>query len=331
LPLDLFITQMPDFIAVLGNVTEGDVIQCAEVTHTEFRKWVRLIGLRHDVQVWAPDPRLAKSQSHSRQLQHLKSNEKWVQDILNPWVQIILPGMKLFASSEHLSDANYAVLRGYFSESDAHASLEPSESTSQMISSALSSFLGAGTEKAALALAAAFEAGVTLKEVVVYRYPRVVQVFNVISHGRRFYSQLVFSSSAQLCLCDMPPEGVVVSGQQLMCCGNPRSCERPVTTAVITRNISKEVGVQTFIPERLIRGLLPTCITRSYDFWQNSNDTFWGYPNKTTVNTNICSTVIEIKLAKTRCVVLSSHTVNAYYPAAVKMMSVAGAIQLQMQ
>jgi hypothetical protein len=34
-----------------------------------------------------------------------------------------------------------------------------------------------------------------MMQVVVYRHPPAVHVFNVVEHGRRFYQELIFSSS----------------------------------------------------------------------------------------------------------------------------------------
>lgn len=47
-----------------------------------------------------------------------------------------------------------------------------------------------------------------LKEIVVVKDPPVVQVFDVVEHGRRFYRTLAFSSDAQLSLVSRPPSGV---------------------------------------------------------------------------------------------------------------------------
>ena len=45
----------------------------------------------------------------------------------------------------------------------------------------------------------------TWKEVVVYRHWRAVHVYNLVSHGRRMYRQLVFSSNHSLALQSMEP------------------------------------------------------------------------------------------------------------------------------
>ena len=34
--------------------------QCAEVQRSEHRRWLRLLGTRHDVQIWTPDERAHK-------------------------------------------------------------------------------------------------------------------------------------------------------------------------------------------------------------------------------------------------------------------------------
>lgn len=47
-----------------------------------------------------------------------------------------------------------------------------------------------------------------LKEVVVAKDPPVVQVFDVVEYGRRFYRTLTFSSDAALSLVSRAPSGV---------------------------------------------------------------------------------------------------------------------------
>lgn len=55
-----------------------------------------------------------------------------------------------------------------------------------------------------------------LKEVVVAKDPPVVQVFDVVEHGRRFYRTLTFSSDASLSLVSRPPSGVSIGPELLM-------------------------------------------------------------------------------------------------------------------
>jgi len=64
--------SMPDFVEVFGSRLAQ--LQCAEgnymhndthniicvVKNTEHRRWVRLVGLRHDLLLWTPDTRSAR-------------------------------------------------------------------------------------------------------------------------------------------------------------------------------------------------------------------------------------------------------------------------------
>ena len=47
---------------------------------------------------------------------------------------------------------------------------------------------------------------------------------------------------------------------------------------VITRNLSSTLGIQTFIPQRHLNGLLPDALLRRYMFWQGTDDVIIGYP-----------------------------------------------------
>lgn len=47
----------PDFVSVFGVSRNANPIQCVEVRHSTSRQWLRLVGQRHDVQLWSPEPR----------------------------------------------------------------------------------------------------------------------------------------------------------------------------------------------------------------------------------------------------------------------------------
>ena len=61
--------------------------------------------------------------------------------------------------------------------------------------------------------------------------------------------------------------------------GNPRESQSPTSSLLITRSLTKTLGTQTFLPERLLRGLLPAALLEHYAFWQNEDDTLTGYPH----------------------------------------------------
>ena len=62
----------------------------------------------------------------------------------------------------------------------------------------------------------------SLKEVVVFRSPPVVHVYDVTSHGRRFYRTLVASSDNAFCLHDMPTALFLQGETPRLVAGNPR-------------------------------------------------------------------------------------------------------------
>lgn len=122
----------------------------------------------------------------------------------------------------------------------------------------------------------------TLKEVVVLKDPNVVHIYNVIEHGRRWYRSLIFTSDTRYCLHEMTPSipHRVSSRDQLKYSvsgdGAIETSFQP--SVVITRNLqTTSQGTQTFIPERFLRGMVPSSLLMRYQFWQNPDDSITGY------------------------------------------------------
>ena len=56
--LEPAVSTHSDFLDVFGdNAENGGRHQCAEVRRSSRRRWLRLMGTRHDLQIWAPDDR----------------------------------------------------------------------------------------------------------------------------------------------------------------------------------------------------------------------------------------------------------------------------------
>ena len=55
--LDKAICEHPDFRAVFGDAAATGRHQCAEVKRSEHRRWLRLLGARHDLHIWSADER----------------------------------------------------------------------------------------------------------------------------------------------------------------------------------------------------------------------------------------------------------------------------------
>ena len=147
--------------------------------------------------------------------------------------------------------------------------------------------------------------GACLKEIVVLRDPPTVHVYDIIESGRRHYRTIAFSSDASHSLASLsprrqeqratshvqvsPPAGVSTPGlsptrashrpacSSLSCVqrvmGTPSSAVLPAPSLVISRQISAALGEQTYIPGRLLHGLLPTALLEIYDVWQQADDT----------------------------------------------------------
>jgi hypothetical protein len=56
-PLEDVMTEKEEFNAAFSSLKINDIIQCADVKNTTNRKWVRLVGLGYDLQLWSPDMR----------------------------------------------------------------------------------------------------------------------------------------------------------------------------------------------------------------------------------------------------------------------------------
>lgn len=145
------------------------------------------------------------------------------------------------------------------------------------------------------------ETYVTLYEISVLRAPPVVHVYRVIEHGRRFYRHQIFTSDASLSLHSFESKDLAqLHGQTRYVGGSSAQTSPPGFSMVITRNLYSSQGQQTYIPHRLLTGLMPSAILDAYDFWQNEDDSLIGYPKRREEGAakEIGTTLIKIDLVK---------------------------------
>ena len=113
---------------------------------------------------------------------------------------------------------------------------------------------------------------------------RLVRIFNVVEHGRRQLRALVFCSDARRSLAALPASIAFHSaGAPSLVCGDAHAAAPPAPSLLITRELTNKsldqhAEKQTFMPKRLLRGVLADALLETYQFWQAHTDgALWGY------------------------------------------------------
>ena len=264
------ITAMPDARLIFGGERPYGGIQAAPVQLSAQRRWLRLVGLRHDVQLWQPDARTisAEEMGFRRAFpSKLKDVEEWVADTWQSCIGNTLPpGSQCLWLRKEAVVGDMARLVGYLRA--------PSDDKD--------------------------EPPLQLREVVVAKDPALVQIYDIVPYGRRWYPQLVWSSSDTLSMHDMPLMIQCDNRDERFFCGG--SVAEPDTIAgvdpqlIVLRNLNAEIGEQTAIPARFLRGLLPDALLQAYEIWQSSKDgTLFGYERSPDAD---APTLLQVKLQK---------------------------------
>ena len=240
--LDKAICEHPDFRAVFGDAAASGRHQCAEVKRSEHRRWLRLLGARHDLHIWSADERAPPAAQSTHRVaidddSHLLVDE-WVRPALDEFKSLI-PGLS------DLEDLNLARATA------DHAML---------------------TGTTALG---------TRKEVLLVRYPSTCHVFGVVSHGRRWQRVLEYASDTSRSLAELTEMGasLMVSPRPHWQTGNAASDRPPSTSLVITRSITESgggVSTQRFVPRAHLSGLLPHSLLLQYNVWQRRDGSLLG-------------------------------------------------------
>ncbi len=113
--VDERISRFPDFQHLFG--VEGSKVQCAAVRITKKRVWMRMVGRRHDLQLWKPDDTAMQIPFRRKYPESLSSSEHWISDILEECRRqnSLLPGVQsLFVEEAAYSEASaFARLCGF--------------------------------------------------------------------------------------------------------------------------------------------------------------------------------------------------------------------------
>ena len=251
--LDEKILKSPDFAPTYElEMKDATDIACAEVMHTTKRYWWRLVGRRYDVQSWAPDDRNyyelkgAINPKFTRKFPNkLRGTEKWIADILNDKIPLLLPGVNLFMLPDNLSDAPYVQLSGWIENPRAAGTINTH----------------------------------TVKEVIVWQNPPVISIYNVKEHGRRHFRTLEYTSNMSVCSHEVSGEPYPdrVAGMLALSAGIPMTTAATAASLIISRSLNSKIGNQVYIPDRFLAGILPTALIEKYHYWQSDDDNIIGY------------------------------------------------------
>ena len=108
----------------------------------------------------------------------------------------------------------------------------------------------------------------TYRQVFISDRLQLVEIFNLVSHGRRMYRKLIFTSNCQLSYHSLQPmalEDPVSEPALFYAGGNPNVKVEKDSSLVILRQDRTE----RYIPPRLLEGILPSVLLEAYEFWQN--------------------------------------------------------------
>lgn len=256
--LSVDISDHEDFIDVFGQVAKENPVQCADVMLTTKRLHTRLVGRRHDVQFWEPDDRMPVHSNNREYPKKVKDDEEWIKEMLE--------------DSAYGQGIRLQYLDGYdiYLPGDSLGVTGNQKGKNMVIMCAYEKPLDKKDKKHKQRTG-------TLKEIVCIKEPPLVHIYNVIEQGRRHYRSLVFSSDADFCLRSMEPTPVIRYDVPNYISGDSYEAFEQQESVVVTRHLTSEIGVQTFIPNRCLHGLVPSSLCDDYAFWQNEDDSLYGY------------------------------------------------------
>ncbi|KAF8285120.1 hypothetical protein TcBrA4_0033550 [Trypanosoma cruzi] len=280
-PVPDSMSHFTDFETILGH----DVLQCGLVMRHEHRHWVRIVGTPFDIIEWtAPSPldqgvysplvlqgNLPIEPVLSASYDHVIFDrvvdvydeapwpvraERWAVDIVRAVLREVFPagGMKYFPVAEARVNARQ------------ERQDEGVESEVRVMRFIMND-------------SPQYEEGdrATWKELIAYKHPVPhFHVFNLISHARKLYRSLVFTSNQRYCLHSLP---IVV---------RPRQREELHLTAFQAGDLMRRVRCEgcieihrynsslylreMYLPARLLQGLLPSALLEAFLFWQDEDE-----------------------------------------------------------
>ncbi|TYZ50886.1 hypothetical protein PybrP1_007186 [[Pythium] brassicae (nom. inval.)] len=122
----------------------------------------------------------------------------------------------------------------------------------------------------------------TFKEIVAYRNHQVVHIYSLVTHGRRMYRKLIFTSNSRLSLhgfaLTISPDDGPKDPLLLRAAGDPRERQSNGGTLVVLRRNVALNGTEQFVPPRLLQGVVPSCLLEAFRFWLGNDSKLRGEP-----------------------------------------------------
>ena len=134
----------------------------------------------------------------------------------------------------------------------------------------------------------------TWKEFVVYKHSNTLHVYNLLSHGRKMYRSMIYSTSSSHSLASLTrleeDDGKILPDSIRNSIGDIKEYRKPNASLEIVRTVSKgapssprsspssprssaigasDAARETLLPSRLLNGIIPSCLLENFRFWQD--------------------------------------------------------------
>eukprot|EP00760_Papus_ankaliazontas_P003017 PhM_4_TR11378/c0_g1_i1/m.4426 len=259
-------------------------MQCAVQETAKNRDCVRLLGRLHDVHYWKTPDQTTALQVNDREYDPgaLAPTEQWIRDLFEP--------VRLKFFNDPMNPIQFVL---------------PERELP------VDAWVGYLT-------AIHPERGGTWKEVFVLRNWNCVQIYDVISYGRRQYRSLCYSTDARYSLRELQP----ATGDRRTPwpawgryeAGDPTADLDPGVSAVIFREYNANGNIsemkEQFIPSRMLYGLIPSALLETHQFWQDEADNLRGYPLDTNSDHYLMVNLVDhegTNVCFTGCPLLPAH------------------------
>eukprot|EP00043_Microstomoeca_roanoka_P005858 m.58502 g.58502 ORF g.58502 m.58502 type:complete len:4257 (-) comp13155_c0_seq1:39-12809(-) len=122
----------------------------------------------------------------------------------------------------------------------------------------------------------------TWKEIVVYKDRKLVHMYNLVSHGRKMYRVLIYTSHHGFSLAalspNFDPKARAVPPIACKQAGNIRQQRGNDASLIVQRRNASLEGHEVLLPKRLLAGLIPDALLSSHRFYHGEDGVIRGEP-----------------------------------------------------